>query len=299
MTDPFARLSALSRRMALMLPLMAMLAPPGETFAGESGYRRIVSLGPDVSEIAFALGAGDRIVAVDRSSRYPESAAQKPNVGYRRVLSPEGIIALAPDLILAAEDIGPPEAVDILRGLAVPMVFVPEGDSEAGIVRKIEVIAATLGEAEKGRILAESVAADFRAAAAKGASIPEAQRRKVVFFHGLARLTGAGADTAADAIIRYAGGINPLAEYKGYKQVSEEKLLEVGPEVVLMMPDAVGGPKPEDVFALPALATTPAGRDKALVVLEGPYMLGFGPRTAKAIRDLATALYGTGRQSGG
>lgn len=285
--------------MALMLPLIAMLAAPGETFAGETEYRRIVSLGPDVSEIAFALGAGDRIVAVDRSSRYPEEAAQKPNVGYRRALSPEGIVALAPDLILAAEDIGPPEAVDILKGLAVPMVFVPEGNSEAGIVRKIEVIAATLGEVEKGRVLAESVAADFRAAAAQGAAIPEAQRRKVVFFHGLARLTGAGADTAADAIIRYAGGINPLAEYKGYKQVSEEKLLEVGPEVVLMMPDAAGGPRSEDVFALPALATTPAGRDKALVVLEGPYMLGFGPRTAKAIRDLATALYGTGRQPGG
>ncbi|MDI6027323.1 ABC transporter substrate-binding protein [Corticibacterium sp. UT-5YL-CI-8] len=258
---------------------------------GEPAYKRIVSLGPDVTEIAMALGAADRIVAVDRSSRYPEAAAAKSNVGYRRALSAEGIVALNPDLILAAEDIGPPEAVDILKGLSVPMLFVPEGNSGEGIVRKIEIIAEILGEEEKGKQLAATVLADFREAADLGASIPESERRKVVFFHGLARLTGAGSDTSADAIIRYAGGINPLAEYSGYKAVSEEKLLEVGPDVVLMMPDAAGGPKPEDVFAIPALATTPAGKNKALVVLQGPYMLGFGPRTAEAIRDLARALY--------
>ncbi|RYE54737.1 MAG: ABC transporter substrate-binding protein, partial [Hyphomicrobiales bacterium] len=84
--------------------------------------QHILSLGPDVTEIVYALGGGDRVIARDRSSRYPAEAGDKPDVGYRRTLSPEGLISLSPDLILASEDIGPPEAVDVLEGVSIPMV---------------------------------------------------------------------------------------------------------------------------------------------------------------------------------
>jgi iron complex transport system substrate-binding protein len=252
---------------------------------------RILSLGPDVTEIVFALGGGDRIIARDRSSRYPEGAEAKLDVGYRRTLSPEALIGLTPDLILSAEDIGPPEAVDVLEGVDIPMVYVPEDNSPEGIARKIDIIAAVLGAEDQAVALKAQVLADFEAAAALGASIPEAQRKKVVFFHGLLRLTGAGSGTSADAIIRYSGGINPLTVYDGYKAVSEESLLQFEPEVILLMSDGKGGPTPEEVFAVPALALTPAAKTQSLIVLDGPYMLGFGPRTASAVRDLAVALY--------
>ena len=55
--------------------------------------------------------------------------------------------------------------------------------------------------------------------------------------------------------------------------------------------DGNGGPTPEEVFAVPALRNTPAAANRSLIVLDGPYMLGFGPRTAGAIRDLTMALY--------
>lgn len=56
--------------------------------------------------------------------------------------------------------------------------------------------------------------------------------------------------------------------------------------------DGAGGPKAEDVLSLKALQTTPAAKNKALIVLDGSYMLGFGPRTAEAVRNFAKALYG-------
>lgn len=253
--------------------------------------KRIVTLGSDVTEIVHALGVSDRIVAVDRASKYPEAMAEKPNVGYRRKLSVEGLAALDPDLILAADDIGPPEAVDVLKAMAIPIVFVPEDHSRAGIQRKIQVIAAALDLAEKGEAIEREVIAAFDAATQLTAALPDSRRKKVVFFHGLVRLTAAGSGTAADAIIRYAGGINPMAGVDGYKAASEEKLIELAPDVILMMADGKGGPTPEEVFANPALAATPAGKKQALVVLDGAYMIGFGPRTADAIRDLARALY--------
>ncbi len=253
---------------------------------------RILTLGSDVTEIVYGLGAGDRIVAVDRGSRFPEDTAGKQNVGYRRQLSVEGVVSLHPDLILAAEDIGPPEAVEILRGLDIPIVFVPEDNSGKGIERKIALIAAVLDRQEEGKTLAATVRARFDEAVALSETIPAGERRKVVFFHGLIRLTAAGNGTAADAIIKLAGGLNPMDEVNGYVAASEERLVELAPDTILMMSDGRGGPTPEEVFANRALAATPAARTRSLVVLDGAYMIGFGPRTGDAIRDLAQALYG-------
>lgn len=253
--------------------------------------KRIVTLGSDVTEIVHALGAGDRIVAVDRGSKYPPQVTTKPNVGYRRKLSVEGLMALDPDLILAADDIGPPEVVDVLPALSVPVVFVPEDNSREGIQRKIELIAGVFDLDDKGRALSADVMSAFDSATRLTADLTPDQRRKVMFFHGLVRLSAAGSGTAADAVIRYAGGINPMGVVDGYKAVSEEKLVELAPDVILMMGDGKGGPTADEVFSIPALAATPAARNKALIVLEGAYMIGFGPRTGDAIRDLAGALY--------
>ncbi len=254
--------------------------------------QRIITLGPDVTEIVYALGADEKIIALDRSSKYPADTAGKTNVGYRRSLSAEGVLALHPDLIIASEDIGPPEVVDVLNQSGVPVLYIPAVNSREGLVAKISLIAERLQLEPQGEVLTKSVIADFDAAMAHVRKVSEGRGKKVVFFHGLAKLSGAGSDTAADAFIRHAGGVNPLAVYKGYKAVSAEWLLEAEPEVVLMLSDGAGGPKAEDVFSDKALQNTPAARNKALIVLDGPYMLGFGPRTAEAVRILADALYG-------
>ncbi|WP_285534826.1 ABC transporter substrate-binding protein [Brucella sp. NBRC 12950] len=252
---------------------------------------RIVSLGPDVTEIIFALGAGDKIIAVDRSSKYPSEAADKTNVGYRRSLSPEGILTLNTDLIIASEDIGPPETTDVLNQSAVEILYIPVDNSRSGLIKKIELIAKRLNLEKQCETLTQKVIDDFDAATAYASELSQEKQKKVVFFHGLARLSGAGSDTAADAFIRYAGGINPLSVYSGYKPVSEEWLVKAEPDVVLMLSDGNGGPSRQDVFSHKALQQTPAAKNQSLVVLEGPYMLGFGPRTAEAIRKLAAALY--------
>lgn len=258
----------------------------------QESAQRIVTLGPDITEIVYALGASDKIVALDRSSKYPADTATKTNVGYRRALSAEGVLALHPDLIIASEDIGPPEVVDVLNQSGVPVLYIPAKNSREGLITKISLIAERLQLQPKGEALTAQVVADFDAAMVYVRNVSEGRGKKVVFFHGLTKLSGAGRDTAADAFIRHAGGVNPLSVYKGYKAVSEEWLLEAEPDVVLMLSDGAGGPKPEDVFSVKALQTTPAAKSKALIVLDGPYMLGFGPRTAQAVRILADALYG-------
>ena len=292
-------LPPLALMLALLLHNVAARADPADpvidalgrvVIVGEAA--RIVTLGSDVTEIVYGLGEGDRIIALDRGSRFPDDTASKPNVGYRRQLSAEGIVSLSADLILAAEDIGPPEVVDVLRTLNVPIVFTPENNSGDGIRRKIEIIAKALAREDAGQALAAEVTRRLEESAALTAGIPAAERKKVVFFHGLVRLTAAGGGTAADAIIKLAGGLNPMDEVAGYKAASEERLVELAPDVILMMSDGKGGPTAAEVFANRALAATPAARTGSLIVLDGAYMIGFGPRTADAVRDLANALYG-------
>lgn len=274
-----------------LLVLMLLYIAPQAAFAENKEAKRIVSLGPDVTEIIFALGVGDKVVAVDRSTKYPAETASKANVGYRRSLSPEGILTLNTDLIIASEDIGPPETTDVLNQSAVEILYIPVDNSREGLIKKIALISKRLNREPQGELLTRKVVEDFDAATAYADKLSAGKQKRVVFFHGLARLSGAGSDTAADAFIRYAGGINPLSVYSGYKPVSEEWLVKAEPDVVLMLSDGNGGPTREDVFSQKALQETPAAHNQSLVVLEGPYMLGFGPRTAEAVRKLAAALY--------
>src|SRR5262245_15288290 len=98
---------------------------------------RIVSVGGAATEILYALGLEARVIAVDTTSLYPARALkEKPNVGYMRQLSPEGVLGLAPTLILAAEGSGPKEAVAVLEAAAVPFVQIPDRFTGDGILEK-------------------------------------------------------------------------------------------------------------------------------------------------------------------
>jgi len=254
---------------------------------------RIVTIGGDITEIVYALGAGDRIIARDTTSSYPPEAAAKPDVGYMRALSAEGVLSVKPDLIIAVEGSGPKDAITLLESASVPIVIVPERRTGDSILAKVRLIADILGETEKGDKLAGTMAAKFKALDTAIAKIPENERKKAVFLMSLngGKPMAAGHNTAADSMIQMAGGINPMAAVEGYKPASDEALIAAEPEVVVMMVGQSGPPKPEVVFDSPALRATPAARDKALVTMDGLYLLGFGPRTADAARDLAHALY--------
>lgn len=251
----------------------------------------ILSLGADITEIIAALGAGKRIVARDRSSTYPPEMAALPSVGQRRALSSEGVMSVRADLIIAAEDIGPPEVLDFLLGQSVPMVLVPHEFSLPGIVAKITIIAAATGRETEGRALSDRITEEYHAAEALSHGIPDEERRRAAFFHGLTSFSAAGSGTAAGEILRAAGARNIFADYNGYLPASPELILARDPEVLVLMPDGSGGPTPEHVFAMPAFATTTAARTGGLIVLDDNLMIGFGPRTAAQIGKLARLLY--------
>ena len=254
---------------------------------------RIVSIGGAVTEILYALGLDDRIVAVDTTSLYPPRAArEKPSVGYMRQLSAEGVLGLNPTLVLASEAAGPQETMAVLKAAAVPLVLVPERHTGEGILDKVALIAQATGA--EGACLIEAIRHDLSALARirRGVERPPRVLFVLSFMNG--RPLAAGRDTAADGIIRLAGAANAVDQYEGYKPLADEAVIAAQPDVVLAMERPGATLDAETVFAQAAFALTPAARQKRFIAMDGLYLLGFGPRTARAARDLAVALHAVG-----
>src|SRR5690606_30267932 len=91
-----------------------------------STAQRVVTLGGTVTEIVYALDQGDRLVGDDQSSLYPEAATKLPRVGYYRAVPVEGVLALRPDLVLASEQAGPPEALARLKEVGIPVEIISD-----------------------------------------------------------------------------------------------------------------------------------------------------------------------------
>ena len=253
---------------------------------------RIVSIGGAVTEILYALGLKDRVVAVDATSLYPDEALkQKPSVGYFRALSAEGILGLNPSLVLAIDGAGPKETISVLEQAAVPLVRVPDRYDGNGIVEKIKLIAEVAGEKTRDETLACEVSGDLAAMAKLRAKVTKP--RKVMFV--ISFLNGkpmvSGRNTAADGIIRLAGGVNAIDAYEGYKQLSDEAVIAASPDTVLVMRRPQDNLDAVTVFANAAFSATPAAAQKSFVSMDGLYLLGFGSRTGRAARDLAEQLY--------
>lgn len=292
---PIDRNRLLSLTAATALTLAALLAPNKALFADDKNAaeipERIVAVGGSVTEIVFALGEEKRLVARDTTSIFPEEANELPNVGYIRALSPEGVMSVDPDLILMLEGSGPREAVDVLKKSGIAIDDIPDEFSAAGIVEKVRSVGSALGVEEKAEALAGKLEADLDAAKARAAA--QSSGLRVLFILSIrgGRILASGTGTAADGIISLAGATNAVGEFSGYKQLSDEAILSAAPDVVLMM-DRTGnhGTSAGDLFKHPALAQTPAARNNRLIKMNGQYLLGFGPRTAGAITELADRL---------
>lgn len=252
---------------------------------------KIVSIGGAVTEILYALGAGDRIVAVDSTSTYPAEATKKPNVGYVRALSPEGVLALAPTLVIAVEEAGPPTAIDVLRNASVPLVLVPQVYDEDGILKKIRMVAEAAGLREAGEKLLLAVKEDFGTLATLRGKIKDRRKAAFVLALGNGSPIVGGGHTTVSGIFRLAGIENAFEKFEGFKPAADEAMIAAQPDAVVMMAERNHATTADTVFAMPAFAATPAAKEKKIVALPGLYLLGFGPRTAHAARDLAAALY--------
>ena len=255
-------------------------------------FARTVSIGGAITEILYALGLESRLVGVDTTSLYPAAALHdKPNVGYMRQISAEGVLGLNPTLILAIQGSGPRETMDILETAKVPLVLVPETFSEDGLIGKIKLVGHAMGVDARAECLSAAVGADLAQLRALRAKVTKPVRVMFVMSLQNGRAMVAGHKTAADEIIRLAGAANAVDDYDGYKIISDEAIVAARPEFVLSIERGKDSLQADAVYTHPGFALTPVAANKSFITMDGLYLLGFGPRTAAAARDLSVKLY--------
>lgn len=276
--------------------LAAALSLPPAVQAGETpdAPPRTVILGGTLAEIAVALGAADQLVGRDGTAVFPESLLALPNVGYLRAVSAEGVLSLAPDLIIADPGAGPEVAIDVLRASGVDYVEIPYARNAGGVIDKIEGTAAALGRPDEGAALVAHVRAQLDEATTRAAAIPDEARIGVLFvmsLQGGAVMVG-GAGSTPDSVIAMAGARNAAAAIDGYKVMTDEAILAARPQVILIADGGADeGMSTAAIRAHPALAHTPAVEAGRIVSIDGLMVLGYGPRLGDAVLELQATFY--------
>ena len=276
--------------LALCVVIVAPLTGHAAEVETVPNAKRVVAVGGSITEIVYELGEQQRLVARDSTSLFPQDAMKLPDIGYMRQLPAEGVMSVDPDAILLLDGSGPPEAIEVLKKASVPLVAIPDEFSREGIVEKVKAVGHALGVEAKADALAAKLDAEIASAEKNAAEAKEKKRVLFILSAPGGKIMASGEGTAADGIIAMAGAENVMSEFKGYKQVTDEAIITAAPDVILMMDRGDHGGSNEQLFSHPALAETPAGKAKKVIRMEGTYLIGFGPRTAGAVRDLAAAL---------
>jgi len=240
---------------------------------------RLVVAGGTITEIVYALGAGDDLVAVDATSRWPEAARELPNIGYVRALSAEGIAALRPDHVLLSHDAGPDYAVTQLSRLA-PVTRLSAATDPGALPQLVREVASLVDRQENGEKLAASLAASIEQL--KGV-MTDAARPRVLFLlaagsHGV---MVAGHGTPAQAMLDWLALENAVTNIEGYKPLSREAALMLEPDVLIVAETQSQGFR---IANHPELKHTPAVRHGRVLIADAGWLLGLGPRLPEALR---------------
>ncbi|MFZ5856475.1 MAG: ABC transporter substrate-binding protein [Chloroflexota bacterium] len=291
---------------ALLIVLLAACAPavPSNDAAGitvtdglgrevklGSAAQRIVSLAPSNTEILFALGAGDKVVGRDETSDYPEAALALPTVGGWSGFSTEAIVALKPDLVLAAE-INSPELVAELEGLGLTVYYLSNPKTLEDLYVNIEIIATLTGrDATK---LTDSLKA--RVAAVDEKVMPLSYHPSVFYEVDAtdpSKPYTAGPGTFIDLLIQRAGGQN-VVSLAGitdpYPQIGLEQLVLTPPDVILLG-DALYGQSAETVAARQGWDGLKAVIDGKIFPFDDNLVSRPGPRLIDGLEALAKLLH--------
>ncbi|MBT9132096.1 MAG: Vitamin B12-binding protein [Firmicutes bacterium] len=257
----------------------------GRVVTIEEVPQRIVSLAPSNTEILFALGLGNKVVGVTEFCNYPETALDIEKVGGFAPFNLERVVALEPDLVLAAalhERKGIPalERVDI-----TVFALVPKTLNE--VLSNITLVGEITGKSEKAIRLVTDLEDRIRAITEKTMTLTDEQRPRVLYIVWHDPLLVAGSGTFADDLINKAGGKNIAYDLTQWAGIDLETVIARNPQLIIA-PHRAAGVK--DKLRL-GLGVTDAFRENRVYLVEEDLFDRPGPRLVDALEELTKFIH--------
>ncbi len=265
--------------------LLACRRETAPTAPAAGAPHRVVTLAPNLTEIVFALGAGNRLVGVSEYSDFPEAARAIPRVGGLQV-DAEKVAALRPDLVLAVAEGNAQGSVRALEAAGLPVTVTPSGSLDA-VLESIRIVADRLGVPAEGRRLAADLS---RRRDAVRAAVAGRRKPRTLLLVWPDPPQAAGGRTFLDDVLTEAGAENLVADRPGWPVLSGE-WVATAPVELLVTPASVEARAAWDAaFAGGLLSRGPISRarrvqlDEAALTRPGPRVFDMLERLAEATR---------------
>ena len=284
----------------LFLAFIGFLTPPQETviyddfstpFTLASAPQRIVSLAPNITEILFALGLGDRVVGVTRYCDYPPEALQKEKIGGMVDPNLEKIQSIRPDLIIGFRG-NPLGVLNRLRSLHFPLFVLNLGSSLEGLFQTIEKVGRVTRANESAKTLVAGLKEKHQAVAL---ALRDVSKKPKVFLSVYGQgLWTCGEGSYLNDLLIQAGGINIAGMIKRrWLQLNREQLINENPDVIIIMAkDKQRFTQAGESFrADPRLKDVRAVKDNNIRWLDENVAGRFGPRLIGALDEVARILH--------
>lgn len=254
---------------------------------------RVVVAGGSITEIIYFLDLDKYLTAVDVTSNFPDKAKNLPSIGYVRNLSTEGILSLNPTLFLGENDMGPPIVLEQLKETALDIRIIPEQHSANGILEKVYCVGEIMG-LEISQIKDKTI--DLNKNVNRLYEIIDKGILKSTRVMFVLNMRGnspivAGKGTSGNGFISIIGCKNAFDNVQGWKPISEESVLNVNPDyIILPNKDIHKSSTIDNILDNPIFMNTEAGKNKNFIFEDAMAMLGFGPRTLDIAVKIAESI---------
>ena len=262
----------------------------GRAVAIDQVPQRIVSFGPSITEILFALGLEEKVVGVSNYCDYPEAAKLKAKVGDAFNPSLERIVELEPDLVLTLKQEQLNRELDAL-GIKF-MVLDPEDID--GILGDIELVGEITGTEKKAEELIEDMQDSISQVIALVEDAPEVRVFFIVDATDLTLPWTAGTGSFIDALITMAGGENIAAKAQGaWVQFSLEQIVSADPEIIVIQTMTGGIPtvSKEGLEEHPVWGEMTAVKQGKICFINGDLVSRPGPRIVQGLEEMAKIIH--------
>lgn len=251
----------------------------------------IVSLSPSLTEMVYAMGAGDQVVAVDGSSDFPDGTPVTELSGFRPNV--EAIGELRPDLVLLARDRD--DIVATLDEVGIPALVLGSAGDVAAVAEQIRVLGQATGNAPAAEQLASEVVEGVDAALG-GLETPDGETTYYVElssdYNSLTSESLIGAMLAEAGLTNVADGVDPAAG--PFPQLSAEYVLDADPDLVFVAHTDGSMPTLDELAGRPGWADLTAVANDDVVVLDPDVASRWGPRVVELAAAIAGAVRGAG-----
>lgn len=263
----------------------------GESVKIEKKPKKIVSLIPSNTEIAFALGLDKEIVGVSDFDNYPKAATKKPKIGGME-FNVEKIVGMKPDLVLAHASSAhtSKQGLDQLRNAGIKVLVVNDAQNFNETYKTIDMIADATGTEKQGDKIVKSMKEDLSEIKEKADQVKK-EKKVWVEVAPAPEIYTAGKGTFIDDMLHVIHAKNAAQSIKGWAKVSEEQPVKFQPDAIVTTYGYYSKKPVDQITSRKAWKDVPAVKNKEIYDVHSDKLTRPGPRLIEGVEELAKAIY--------